>query len=142
MTFLTVNYLGIASAAVLAWLFGAVYYTALGKHWIAALGKTIEQCKAEQAGKSGVAKFAPFIISFVAELIMGWVLYGIFTHIGIFSLRGGVISGVLCWFGFVLTTVVVNNAYAGRRPMLTLIDTGHWLGALVLIGGVVGWFGP
>ena len=56
MAFVTVNWLSILIAAVAAWLFGGVYYTALSKPWLAAQGKTLEQCKAEQAGKSGVGE--------------------------------------------------------------------------------------
>ena len=46
------NYLSIFVAAVAAWLFGAIYYTALGKPWMHAQGKDPEQCRAEMAGKS------------------------------------------------------------------------------------------
>jgi len=31
--------------------------------------------------------------------------------------------------------------FAMRRLMLTVIDAGHWLGVLVLIGAVIGVFG-
>jgi uncharacterized protein DUF1761 len=136
------NVLSVLIAAVAAWIFGAVYYTALGKFWMAAQGKTPEEAKAAFAGKSGLAKAAPFILSFVGALITGAVLYGILTHSGLWSLRAGVVTGAFCWFGFVLTTVVINNAYAGRKPMLSVIDCGHWLGALMIIGGIVGWMGP
>ena len=85
---MTVNWLSILIAAVAAWLFGGVYYTALGKQWMAAQGKTMEQCQAEQAGKSGVAKAAPFILVFVGEIIMAWALYGILVHMNTFTLRG------------------------------------------------------
>jgi hypothetical protein len=139
--FLTVNWLSIALAAVGAWLFGAVYYTALSKPWLAAMGKTLEQCQAEQAGKSGIAKYAPFIVTFIAEIIMAWALYGILVHMGNFSLRAGIISGALIWFGFVLTTITVNNAFGGRKTMLTVIDSLGWLGALIIIGAIVGGFG-
>ncbi|MGE0563008.1 MAG: DUF1761 domain-containing protein [Pseudolabrys sp.] len=142
MAFLTVNWLGILCAAIAGWLFGAVYYNALGTAWMAAQGKTKEQCKAEFDAKRGVSKFAPFILAFIATLIIGWVLYGLLAHLNAFSVRGGMISGVLCWFGFVLTTLVVNNAFAGRSAKLTVIDAGHWLGGLVIIGAIVGWFGP
>ncbi len=141
MQFLTVNWLSIVLGAVGAWLFGAAYYTALSGPWLAAMGKTLEQCKAEQAAKSGLSKYAPFILTFVGELIMAWALYGILVHMGNFSLRAGIISGVLIWFGFVLTTITINNAFAGRKPMLTVIDSLGWLGALVIIGAIVGWFG-
>ena len=128
MNFANVNFLAIVAAAVVAWIFGAVYYGVLGKTWIAALGETMETLKAKQAGKSGLAKAAPFILSFVAELIMAYVLYGLLVHIGTFTVRAGIISGVICWFGFILTTIAVNNAYPGRKAMLTVIDSGHWLG--------------
>jgi hypothetical protein len=137
----SVNWLSVLAAAVAAWLFGAVYYTALANAWHAAQGKTLEQCKAENAGKSGAAKAAPFILSFVAELIMGWALYGLLFHMSMFTLRAGAISGAALWLGFVLTTIAVNNAYVGRKVMLTVIDSAHWLGALIIIGAIVGWFG-
>jgi hypothetical protein len=136
-----VNYLSVVIAGVAAWLFGAVYYTLLGKPWMAAQGKTAEQCKVEMAGKSGPAKAAPFILAFAATLLMAFVLFGILTHSGLWSVRAGMISGAFCWAGFVLTTVTVNNAFSGRRPMLTVIDSLHWLGCLLIIGAIVGGLG-
>lgn len=141
MAFASVNFLGVLLGAIAAWLFGALYYTALSKVWMAAQGKTVEQCKQEQAGKSPIAMAAPFVAVFVAELIMAYVLYGILTHLGTFTVRTGLISAAFCWFGFVLTTIAVNNAFTGRKVMLTVIDSGAWLGAMLLIGGIVGWFG-
>jgi hypothetical protein len=141
MSFANVNFFSVVLAAVAAWIFGGVYYTSLSKPWLAAQGKTREQCEAEQAGKSGAAKAAPFILVFVGELIMAFVLYGIMVHMGTFTLRAGIISGAFCWFGFVLPTVTANNAFCGRRPMLTVIDGAAWLGALVIIGAILGWMG-
>jgi|SRR6202163_2163553 uncharacterized protein DUF1761 len=141
MSFANVNYLSILMAAVAAWIFGGIYYTSLSKQWLAAQGKTLEQCKAEQAGKSGAAKTAPFILVFVGELVMAFVLYGIMVHLGTFTMRAGIISGAFCWFGFILPTVTANNAFCGRKPMLTIIDGAAWLGALVIIGAILGWMG-
>ena len=141
MGFSHANLISILIAAVAAWIFGGAYYTALGKPWMAAQGKTLEQCKAEQDGKSGFAKGAPFVIVFVSEIIIAWVLYGILLHLNVFTLRGGIISALFCWFGFVLTTIATNNAFQGRRVMLTVIDSVGWLGAFVIIGAIVGWWG-
>lgn len=136
-----INHLAIVAAAVAAWMFGAIYYGILGKVWLAAQGKTMESCKVENAGRSTLAKAFPFVLSFVAELVMAWALYGILLHMGLLTVRGGIIAAALCWLGFVLTTIAVNNAYSMRKPMLTLIDAGHWLGALLVIGAIVGWLG-
>lgn len=141
MHFANVNFLSILTAAVAAWIFGGIYYTALSKPWLAAQGKTMDQCKAEQAGKSRLAMTMPFILAFVGALIMAWVLYGILRHLGTFTLRAGMISGAFCWFGFVLTTMTVNNAFGGKKLMLTVIDGVHWLIGLLIIGGIVGAWG-
>ena len=136
-----VNFLSILLAAIAAWLFGGAYYTALSGPWLAAQGKTMEQCKAEMAGKSMLVMSAPFVLAFVGSLIMAWALYGILVHLKTFSVRAGMISGAIIWFGFVLTTMTVNNAFTQRRVMLTVIDSIAWLGTLLIIGAIVGWMG-
>jgi len=135
------NYLSILIAAVGAWIFGGIYYTSLAKYWLAAQGKTVEQHKAEIAARTGIGKATPFVLTFVAEFIMAFVLYGIIFHVGVFTATAGAISGAVCWLGFVLTTVASNNAFGSRRPMLTLIDSGAWLGALVVMGVILGSMG-
>jgi hypothetical protein len=132
------NMTAVLIAAVAAGIFGAVYYSLLGKAWLAAQGETRDTMKAKNAGKSGIAKVAPFIISFVAEIVMAAALQGILFHSAMDTMRQGIIAGALTWFGFIATTVVVNNAYPGRRFMLTVIDAGHWLGVMLIIGAVIG----
>ena len=141
MIMANVNYVSIVLAAVAAWLFAGVYYTALSGPWLAAQGKTMEQCKAEMAGKPKLAMYGPFVLAFVGSLIMAWALYGILVHLKTFSVRAGMISGAIIWFGFVLTTITVNNAFTGRKPMLTVIDSVAWLGTLLIIGAIIGRFG-
>ena len=136
------NFLAVAVAAAASWIFGAIYYITLGKVWLAAQGKTAESCKIENAGKSKVAMAVPFVLSYVGGLIMGSVIYGILTHSGLWSWHAGMVTGAFCWLGFVLTTVTINNAYGGRKPMLSVIDCAHWLGVLLIIGGIVGAWGP
>jgi len=141
MTFPAGNFVVLVVAAIAAWMFGAAYYMLLGKVWLAAQGRTMEEMKAANAEKSGAAKAFPFILSFVAEIIMAWTMYGLLLHSGGFSVRAGLITGVFVWFGLVLTTVAVNNAYPGRKLMLTALDSAHWLGVLLIIGAIVGGFG-
>ena len=135
------NWLPVIIAAVAAWMFGAVYYGVLGKAWLAAQGTTMEQTKAANAGKSSAAKAAPFVLSFIAEIVMGVAMSGILFHIGIYGLGAGLFSGAMIWIGFVLTTIAVDNAYTFRSAKLTAIDAGHWLGVLLIIGGILGWMG-
>jgi uncharacterized protein DUF1761 len=138
VSFASVNYLSIVIAAVVAWLASAVWYTLLGRIWTTAAGKTAEQMH-EDRKRPGA--YLPFIYVFVADLIIAWTIYGLLMHLGVFTIRGGLISGALCWFGFILTTMVANYTFAQRDIRLLLIDAGNWLVVLLLIGAIVGTMG-
>jgi hypothetical protein len=138
MRFAGVNYLAVVIAAVVAWLAGAGWYTAFSKSWVAAQGFTAEQM---QAAKSEPGAYLPFVYVFIANLVMAWMLAGVLFHVGALSLRAGVISAALCWVGFVITTMWVNNSFARRDRRLLAIDGGYWLVALVLMGAIIGAMG-
>ena len=132
MAFAGMNYLAILAAAIAAFAWGAAYYMTLSKQWLAAVGRV-------EPNKSAT----PFVISFIALLVMGFVLAGSIAHLGPgnVTVKNGIISGAIIWAGFVATTVSVNNAYPGRKFSLSVIDSIHWLGVLVIQGAVIGAFG-
>ena len=132
MVFAGINVLAILIAAVAGFAWGAAYYITLSKQWLAAVGRT-------EPNKSPT----PFILSFVALIVMAFVLSGAIAHLGPgqVTIKNGVISGLILWAGFVVTTVFVNNAYPGRKYMLSIIDSIHWLGVLVIQGAVIGALG-
>ncbi len=136
----SLNYWPILIAAIAGFAFGAVWYMALSRQWLAARGLTEAEAKA-RTGSSPL----PFILSFVALLIMAWMLAGILLHLARggteMSVRSGLISGFFLWLGFVITTMAVNHAFQGERRALTLIDGGHWLGVLLIQGAILGWWG-
>jgi hypothetical protein len=140
MVFAGINYLAVLVAAVACWLAGAVWYMVLAKPWMAAVGTTPEQM---QECKKRPGAFLPFVFAFLAAVIIAWILAGILGHLGPgqVTLRNGIISGLFCWGGFVFTTMLVNNSFAMRSPMLLLIDGGYWLVVLVLSGAIVGVMG-
>jgi len=136
MTFAGMNYLAILLAALAAFGWGAAYYMTLSKQWLTAVGMSKEQMETNRTA-------VPFIISFVALLVMGWVLAGTLGHLGPgqVTLKNGIISALFLWLGFVVTTIFVNNAYPGRKYSLSLIDSIHWLGVLVIQGAIIGALG-
>ena len=142
MTFAGINYLAILIAAVLGWLAGALWYGVLGKQWVEAQGRTMEEFKAQQAAMVGkLAGQLPFILALAANLVMAWVLAGMVGHMGSVTIRSAVISALFAWLGFVVTTMLVSTAFTGCRYMLLAIDAGHWLAVLVIMGIVIGWIG-
>ena len=143
MSFGNINYLPMLVAAIVSFAFGAVWYGSLGKQWMAARDVSaadMEKAKAEM-GPIPV----PYIVAFVALLVMAWMFAGVLLHLtrgGMpMTIRAGMISGFFLWLGFVITTMAVNNAFQGKRSSLTLIDGGHWLGVLLIQGAILGWWG-
>ena len=136
MVFAGLNYLAILLAALAAFGWGAIYYMTLSNQWLTAVGMTKEQMQTNRTA-------TPFVISFVALLIMAWVLAGTLAHLGPnqVTLKNGIVSGLFLWLGFVVTTVFVNNAYPGRKYSLSVIDSIHWLGVLVIQGAIIGGMG-
>lgn len=132
MAFAGIDYLAIVVAAALGFATGAVWYGVLGRQWMAALGLT-----KEQLGRSRT----PFVITAIANLLMAWMLAGILGHLGAVTIRSAVISAFFVWLGFVVTTLTVNYAFGKRKLALMVIDAGHWLAVLLVMGIVLGAFG-
>ena len=137
MVFGGLNYLAIVIAAFAAFAFGAAYYAAVSKPWMKA-------ARIDPKG-DGVGMPPPSLLltSIICELIMAWVLAGIIGHLGEgqVTLRNGIISALFVWFGFMATTLAVNQRYEGFGWNLTIIDALHWLGVIVIMGAVIGWMG-
>lgn len=138
MTFAGVNYIAVLVAASVAWIFGGIWYRLLAKPWRTAQGFTAEQVSARHGDHTAMW---PLVVSFVADLIMAWMLAGLLGHFGAVTLDNGVITAFFIWFGFVITTLAVNNIFGLRRHALIVIDGLHWLGALLLMGAIIGAWG-
>ncbi len=135
---MNINWPAIAAAAAASWIFGALWYGALSKQWMAASGLTATDVN----GPDGKPKLplGPMIISFVAEFVMAIILAGVIAHTakkGV-TISSGALVGAICWLGFVITTLATNHAYGRAKPALTIIDGGHWLGVLLIQGVVLG----
>lgn len=135
MSFASMNYPAIVAAAVVAFIYGGLYYRTLSAPWLAASGVRKEDVQGHP--------WHLYATTIVALLIMAWVLAGLIAHLGPgqVTVRNGIISGAFVWLGFVVTTIAVNNGFGMRKPMLSVIDAGHWLGVLVVMGAVIGVFG-
>lgn len=129
-----ISYWAVAIAAIASFAFGGLWYGIFSKQWLAATGKDNE------AGNGGLTA-RPFIIMFLAQLVMAWILAGVFLHLSrggvALTMRSALVSGALMWAGFVMTTIVADNTFQGMKRALTLIDGGHWLGVLLIQSAVL-----
>jgi hypothetical protein len=136
MTFTGINYLAVVIAAAAAFVFSGIYYRVVGDAWMKAIGFN----KKSMANKS---MRTPLLIAAIADLIMAWVLAGLIAHLGPgqVTVQNGIVSGAFVWLGFVAPTIAVNYAFGMRKPMLSVIDTAHWLAVLAIMGAIIGAFG-
>jgi hypothetical protein len=136
MNFTGVNYVAIVVAAVLAFIFGAIYYGVLSKPWMKAARITPKE------GSSGAMMPPPSLLinSIVCELVMAWVLAAVLKSIGAAGIGAAVTAAFFLWLGFIATTVAVNQRYQSYGWDLTIIDAIHWLGVALIMGVVLGWW--
>ena len=123
MMFDGINLTAVLVAAIASFLFGAVWYSILGRIWRKAAGLPAEQT-GSAAGKMAAA--------FLCQLLMAFVFAGVIYHLGNDGLRTGLISAGMIWAGFILTTQIVNHRFQQSSWGLTVIDSAHWLGVLVI----------
>jgi hypothetical protein len=118
-------------AGVAAFVFGAVWYTSLGKVWQRALGLNPDDCKDKKM------PMTPLAICLVAEWVMAAVLYQTLAGLGVMGTLNGAIAGGTIGVGFIVTSVIVNNAFQQRKPMLSVIDGAHWVLVVAIEGAVI-----
>lgn len=132
-----VNIIAILVATVVSMAIGAGWYSTLAARWIAANGFSQDQIDAVNNGGNPVI----YVIAAACHFIMAYILSGVIYHAGGFSLFNGVLSALLIWAGFVLTTMIVNHRFQMKPWSLTIIDAGHYLLVMVAQGAILGWFG-
>ena len=68
------NYMPVIVAAIVSFIFGGIWYNVFSKQWMEALGRSPEQMPKDR-GAIGL-----YVLAFVAQLIMAWMLAGILLH--------------------------------------------------------------
>lgn len=131
MEFSGLSYIAVLCAALAGYGFGALYYSILGTRWMTALGMT-ERPKPTPA---------PFIIAFLCQLFMAWMMAGVIGHLGEVSVLRSVLAALFVWAGFILTTMMVNHRFQNASWALTLIDGAHWFGVCLVMGLMIGLIG-
>ena len=123
----------VIAAAAGSWVFGAVWYMALSKPWMAAAGV---QAGADGRPSNGNSPM-PYVLSAICMLLVAGLMRLVF-HM---SAMDTVVEGLMGGFGvgalFISPWIMINNAYAMRPFQLTLIDGGYAIIGCTIIGVVL-----
>lgn len=126
------NYVAVFVAALAYWLLGAVWYGVLfTKAWMALEHVTIEQAKS-------LNPIAPYIISFVLNLVIAFVLAQICAWRNANTAARGAALGILIWIGFLGPVTYTTYMYEMRPLQLFAINEFYVLVGMALMGAIVG----
>lgn len=125
--------LSVLVAAAASWFFGAIWYMALSKPWLKAAGVAVDE-----NGKPLSRSALPFVLSAITMVIVAGFMRHIFVMSGLTEGVGlGLVAGLGVGLFFIAPWTMINNAYAGRPFLLTLIDGGYSVFGCGLIGAVL-----
>ena len=123
------EFLSVIAAAIGAFAFGAVWYIAMSKPWMAASGVTEAQQRA-----SGPL---PFVVGLVAMVLVAGMMRHIFAGAGIVTLGAGILAGAGIGAFFITPWMAMNYAFALRRPALTVIDGVNSVVGCAIMGAIL-----
>jgi len=127
------GFLSVIAAAVAGFGFGAVWYMTLSKPWLAAAG-----IKCDEHGKPiGNGSPLPFVLSFIAMILVSGMMRHTFALSGIDTFGKGLISGLGIGLFFISPWIMINNAYGMRPFKLTVIDSGYAIFGCAIMGAVL-----
>jgi hypothetical protein len=128
-----VNAFAVLVCAVFGLVLGSMWFSAplFGRRWMAAIGKTEEQVKAE---------FSPLkiVVAFFSALLEAYALNAVMRWSGIQGLTGGLLLGVVCAVGFVVMSRWVDDAMEGRSRTLLVLNGGYHVVFLAVCGAILG----
>jgi hypothetical protein len=113
-------------AGLAGWIFGAIWYGVLGRAWQRAQAKDPESCKDQKM------PLVPLVISLLTAIIMSALLYQLLSNLGVLGVGPAALAGLTIGVGFLGTSILVNNMFQQKSFMLTAIDAGHWVLAVVV----------
>ena len=126
---LEVNYAAILVAALLQFVFGAIWYTPIfGKLWgkMHGFDKHSPEVQKEMMKKMGPFLALQFIVTVVTTAVLAMMLAGTTSDWSAYAFAG------LCWLGFIVPTQISSVVFGGTEP--------HWMVQKILImaGGALG----
>ncbi len=110
--------LNVIAAATGAFAFGAFWYITFSKQWMKAADIPMDV----NGKPMGNGSPMPFVIGFIAMILVAGMMRHVFHISGIVTLGGGLVAGFGIGAFFVAPWLAMNYAFAMRKSALTIID--------------------
>jgi len=127
------NHFAVTVSAVIFFAIGAGWYNVFSTAWLAGIGKTLEDMTRQNGGSP-----LPFVVGFIAILVMCYTLAWLIGRLGAQSAGSGAKTGGIVALGFVAAMLALNYGFEARSATLWLINAGYALIGLVVAGAIIG----
>lgn len=127
------RHLAVWIAAIVFFVLGAIWYSVLSVQWLAAIGKTADQMSREQGGSP-----LPFVVGFVAILVMCYTLAWLIERTQATTFAGGMAIGATIGVGFLSANLALNYGFESRSAMLWVINAIYVVVGLAVSGAIIG----
>ena len=128
--------INVLAAAAGSWVFGAVWYMALSKPWMAAAGLKAGADGRPEGGSSPM----PFVLSAICMVLVAGLMRHVMAMSGLTTVSQGLMAGFGVGAFFIAPWIMINNAYTMRPFKLTLIDGGYAVIGCSIIGVILALF--
>lgn len=131
-----INYIAVAAATVASYVLGFAWYhwAVFGEAWANALGLTKEEADNTE-GLGGA-----FIMSLVSGLTKALLIAVLISATNVTGVLSGALLGAIIAIVFTITSLGYYNGFARTPQKLTIINSGHSIVELTLIGAIISAF--
>lgn len=123
------RHVSVWTASIVFFVLGAIWYSVMAEPWIAGSGLTSEQITRAPL---------PFVVGFVAILVMCYTLAWLMQRLQAATLGGGLRLGAIVAAGFIAATLALNYGFEARSVTLWLINSAYVVVGLALAGAIIG----
>lgn len=134
-----VNYLAVILAAVSSMVVGMVWYipSIFGNTWMKLTKVDPNKAPDNPAKTYGLT----FLASLATAYVLAHVAFLSNKYFGNSFIQDAVTTAFWLWLGFTASRILVHDLFERRRLKLTLINSGHELATVLVMGVIIGLFG-
>ena len=135
-----INYLAVLVCGIVNTVIGFLWYGPLfGKPWMAMMN--ITKADMEKFKASGKSMTPMYIITFVAGLVMAFVLAHALvfasSYLNVTGVSAGLMAGFWNWLGFIAPVTLGSVLWEGHPWKLWVLNNAYWLVTLCVAGTIL-----
>jgi hypothetical protein len=119
------NWLAIAVAAIAVFVVSTVYYIVFTSQ--------LKRLSAAYADAGGTPEPWKVLVEIIRSFVVGTVVAGLVSLIGVTDIGGAIQLGLALWIGFPVVLLTGSVIWEKVPPMLAAIHSGDWLLKLLII---------